>query len=106
MFLIVTTTIDEMALADEVARGAVEERLAACAQISGPIQSIYWWQGGVERAEEWRITFKTTESAAPVLVKYIREHHPFATPEVIATVVDERASNPAYLRWVSESLAA
>jgi periplasmic divalent cation tolerance protein len=106
VFLIVTTTIDDLAAADELVRSAVGGRLAACAQVTGPIQSTYWWQGTVETTDEWRITFKTTDAAAPLLAKHIREHHPYVTPEVIATVVDERGSNPAYLQWVNESLAA
>ena len=106
MFLIVTTTIDDLAAADELVRSAVGGRLAACAQVTGPIQSTYWWQGTVETADEWRISFKTTDAMAPSLAKHIRENHPYVTPEVIATVVDERGSNHAYLQWVTESLAA
>lgn len=93
-----------MAAADELVRSAVGSRLAACAQITGPIQSIYWWQGGVETTDEWRITFKTTETAAPLLAKHIRENHPYVTPEVVATVIDERSSNPAYLKWISDCI--
>ena len=106
MFLIITTTIDDLAAADELVRSAVGGRLAACAQVTGPIQSTYWWQGTVESTDEWRISFKTTEAVAPLLARHIRDNHPYVTPEVIATIVEERGSNPAYLQWVSESLAA
>ncbi len=104
MFLIVTTTIDDLAAADELVRSAVGQRLAASAQVTGPIQSTYWWQDTVESTDEWRISFKTTEAVAPMLARHIRERHPYVTPEVVATAVDERGSNPAYLQWVSDSL--
>ncbi|HEV3069074.1 MAG TPA: divalent cation tolerance protein CutA, partial [Streptosporangiaceae bacterium] len=57
-FLLLQTTTDSRAEAVELARGAVEARLAACAQVSGPVASTYWWEGAVERAEEWLLTLK------------------------------------------------
>ena len=57
-FLQVQTTTDSRAEAVELARAAVELRLAACAQVSGPVASTYWWEDSVERAEEWLLTLK------------------------------------------------
>jgi len=48
----VTTTTDSRPEAAELARSAVAERLAACAQLVGPIASTYWWEGEIESAEE------------------------------------------------------
>lgn len=39
----VITTTDTEAAAAELARGIIEARLAACAQIIGPIRSFYHW---------------------------------------------------------------
>ena len=42
----------------ELSRAAVESRLAACAQVAGPVASMYWWDDGLERAEEWLVLLK------------------------------------------------
>src|SRR6202041_2098384 len=54
-YLQVQTTTDSRAEAMELSRAAVEARLAACAQVAGPVASMYWWDGGLERAEEWLV---------------------------------------------------
>src|SRR5215469_6267548 len=52
-YLQVQTTTDSRVEAMELARAAVEARLAACAQVAGPVASTYWWNDELERAEEW-----------------------------------------------------
>ena len=96
----VTTTTDERAEAAELAASAVAERLAACAQVLGPIASTYWWEGEIETAEEWMVTFKTTADRFEELAGLINEQHSYETPEIIATPVV--AGSADYLGWVSE----
>lgn len=100
----VVTTTDSRAAADTLASSAVEARAAACAQLEGPINSVYRWQGAVESAEEWRITFKTTASAYGRLEAFIREHHSYDVPEILCTPVT--AGNPAYLAWVEQEVTS
>lgn len=95
----VVTTVDSVEAAHALARSAVSARLAACAQVGGPVMSTYWWQGAVENAQEWVVTFKTTRDGYPALERHIRERHPYDTPEILATPI--LAGNPAYLAWVS-----
>jgi periplasmic divalent cation tolerance protein len=57
-YLQVQTTTDSRAEAMELSRAAVESRLAACAQVAGPVASMYWWDGALERAEEWLVLLK------------------------------------------------
>ncbi|MFI0349896.1 divalent-cation tolerance protein CutA [Actinomadura sp. 9N407] len=96
----VTTTTDSRPEAAELARSAVTERLAACAQLVGPIASTYWWEGEIESAEEWMVVFKTTDSRFDELASLITEGHSYDTPEIIATPVV--AGSMDYLTWVSE----
>ena len=56
----IITTTDSRAAAEHIARTLVEQRMAACVQIGGPVTSVYRWQGQVECAEEWTCTIKTT----------------------------------------------
>ncbi|WP_149183218.1 divalent-cation tolerance protein CutA [Streptomyces sp. TRM49041] len=101
--LTVRTTTDSAAKAEALARGGVEERLAACAQVSGPVTSVYRWQGAVETAREWQVLFKTAESRYDALEAYIREYHDYDTPEIIATAVVRGSAG--YLEWVAREIA-
>jgi periplasmic divalent cation tolerance protein len=100
----VTTTLPDRDSANRLGGRLVEERLAACAQVVGPVSSVYWWQGEVETAAEWYCHLKTTAARVPALMSRIRELHPYETPEIIALVVIE--GDPAYLRWIDESVGA
>jgi periplasmic divalent cation tolerance protein len=96
MFVAWTTTA-KRADADRLARGAVEARLAACAQVDGPVTSYYHWEGRLESAEEFRVWFKYLPANASALNGWVHNHHPFATPqwiEVSAENVGEK-----YLSW-------
>ena len=101
--LAVLTTTDAAEKAEALARGAVAARVAACAQISGPVTSVYRWRGAVETAAEWRVQFKTTAARYPALEKYLLDAHDYDTPEIVATPVV--AGNPDYLRWLEEETA-
>jgi periplasmic divalent cation tolerance protein len=57
----------------------------------------------VEKAAEWYCHLKTTAARVPALTSRIRELHPYETPEIIALPVVE--GNPAYLRWIEDSVA-
>ncbi|WP_037558449.1 divalent-cation tolerance protein CutA [Spirillospora albida] len=96
----VTTTTDARSEAAELAKSAVAERLAACAQLVGPIASTYWWEGEIESAEEWIVVFKTTADRFDELASLITEGHSYDTPEIIATSVV--AGSMDYLAWVAE----
>lgn len=100
----VTTTLPDRDAATRIGRRLVEERLAACAQVAGPVSSVYWWQGEVETAGEWYCHLKTTAARVPALITRLRELHPYQTPEIIALPVTE--GDAAYLRWIAESVGA
>jgi periplasmic divalent cation tolerance protein len=80
----------------------VEERLAACAQVLGPLSSVYRWKGNVERSSEWYCHLKTTLARWPALQARMRELHPYEIPEIIAVPILE--GDAAYLRWIQEEL--
>ncbi|GGQ15122.1 divalent-cation tolerance protein CutA [Streptomyces roseolilacinus] len=101
--LTVLTTTDGAAKAEALARGAVEARLAACAQVSGPVTSVYRWEGAVETAQEWQVLFKTAAARYDALEEHIRRHHDYATPEIVATPVVRGGAD--YLAWVERETA-
>jgi periplasmic divalent cation tolerance protein len=99
-FLQVQTTTDSRAEAVELARAAVESRLAACAQVSGPIASTYWWEDSVERAEEWLLTLKLPATGYPALAEFLTRRHSYDEPEIVALPIV--AGSQAYLSWIEE----
>ncbi|MFF9627501.1 divalent-cation tolerance protein CutA [Streptomyces fradiae] len=101
--LTVLTTTDAAGKAEELARSAVEARLAACAQVSGPVASVYRWEGAVETAREWRVLFKTAAARYGALEEHIRRHHDYDTPEIIAVPVVRGGAD--YLAWVARESA-
>ncbi|MFG2222113.1 divalent-cation tolerance protein CutA [Streptomyces sp. NPDC048644] len=94
------TTTDSERKAEELARGAIEARGAACVQISAPVTSVYRWQNAVETSQEWQVLFKTTAARYDALEAHILAAHDYDTPEIIATPVARGAAG--YLAWVAE----
>jgi periplasmic divalent cation tolerance protein len=99
----VTTTLPDRESAQRMAAELVGARLAACGQVQGPIDSTYWWEDQVASAAEWYCHFKTTLSRLPALRMRLREVHPYEVPEIIAVPIVD--GDPAYLRWVEESVS-
>ena len=91
----------DAAEAERIARVAIEERLAACANILGPCHSIYRWQGKVEEADEVAAIFKTRADRAEALIARIAELHSYEVPAAVIWPVSDGL--PAYLDWVSEA---
>ena len=101
--LSVTTTLPTEADADRVAEAVVRERLAACAQVAGPIRSRFHWEGALDRATEWYVHCKTTRACYPALAARIRSLHPYQVPEIIATEI--ALGHEPYLHWIEASVS-
>lgn len=100
----VTTTTAERKDADALAKAVLEQRLGACVQISGPIDSSYWWNDRVESSREWIVTIKTRKDLYKPLEKLLLELHPYDQPEIIAIAIDQ--ISPGYLNWLNEQVRA
>ncbi|MGW7051243.1 divalent-cation tolerance protein CutA [Streptomyces sp. NPDC054887] len=103
-WLTVQTTTDTRDKALALARGAVEARLAACAQVGGPLTSVYRWKGETETAEEWQVVFKTAGARYEELEAHLRAAHDYETPEIVATALVRGSAQ--YLAWVGEETAS
>lgn len=94
----VVVTASSAEEATSLGRLAVQHRRAACAQVSGPISSTYWWGGELETAAEWVCVLKTVEGELPALVEELRRAHSYQVPEIV--VVPLTGGDPDYLAWV------
>jgi periplasmic divalent cation tolerance protein len=97
-FIEVHTTTETQEDAQRIAHAVVEARLAACAQVLGPIESTYWWEGKVERAEEWLLVIKSARERYDAVEEMVRSNHPYEVPEILAVPVV--AGSERYLSWI------
>ena len=84
----------------ELGRAAVQARLAACAQVAGPVASTFWWEGGIERAEEWLVLLKLPADRYGELAAFIAERHSYDEPEIVALPI--LTGSASYLSWIRE----
>jgi periplasmic divalent cation tolerance protein len=99
-YVMVLTTLPSDADGAAFARALVEERLAACVNLLSTMESVYRWEGRVEREVERQVVIKTSRERVVALWDRVRELHPYEVPEfIVLAIVD---GNEAYLRWVGE----
>jgi periplasmic divalent cation tolerance protein len=101
--VMVWTTIESSADGRELASALVTERLAACVNLMGEMESIYRWHGQVETGRERQVIIKTTADRIPALKARLRELHTYELPEFIVVPIAE-GSEP-YLQWIRQSVA-
>jgi periplasmic divalent cation tolerance protein len=99
-YLQVQTTTDSRAEAMELARAAVEARLAACGQVAGPVASTYWWNDELERSEEWFVFLKTPADRYDELAAFLAERHSYDEPEIVATSIV--SGSASFLSWIRD----
>lgn len=96
--VIVTCTVDAEQAANELAAGAIDAALGACAQVVGPVTSVFRWDGQVQTEQEWRVDIKTAGDRVGALTEHLRAAHSYDVPEIIATPIV--GGSAEYLRWL------
>lgn len=100
--IVVLMTAPTLEEARMLAEKLVETQLAACVQILPEMESVYRWQGKVERQPEYLLLAKTTADRFAELEREVRVIHSYDTPEIVSFPLTE--CSPDYLRWLQESL--
>lgn len=101
-YIQIYTTIDSAEMATTIAKTLLQNRLAACVQIVGPIQSHYWWQGQLEKSQEWLCLVKTRQELYPAVESTIRQLHHYQVPEILAVPVSTGLAD--YLAWIDQEV--
>ena len=99
-FLDVWVNCPDQGTAERIASACLEERLAACANVLAPIDSVYWWKGRLESAREVPLVLKTRASLFEALAAQVRSCHPYEIPSIVATELP--LMEPAYAAWLAE----
>jgi periplasmic divalent cation tolerance protein len=98
VFITAPTRDEARAIADKL----VEKQLAACVQILPGMESVYRWQGKVERQPEYLLLVKTTAERFVELEREVRAMHSYDTPEIVSFPITRGSTD--YLRWLAESV--
>ena len=98
-FILVFVTASNRVEAENITRHLLDERLIACANIIGPISSLYWWKDKVEEANEFLVFMKSRQDLFERLSARIQKLHSSDLPEIIAMPVI--AALPSYLNWIN-----
>jgi periplasmic divalent cation tolerance protein len=96
----IVTTVATKPAARRLATALLDARLAACVQIEGPLESLYWWRAKREHSREWRCVIKAPSRVAQQVIKAVQRLHPYDTPEILVFAADDADSR--YLRWAEE----
>ena len=98
--ILIYSTVPDLLLGKRIAHVLVEEKLAACVNLSAPGLSIYQWENVVEGNEEITLTIKTTQERQQACFQKIAELHPYDVPEIIAVPII--GGHTPYLYWVQQ----
>jgi periplasmic divalent cation tolerance protein len=96
--VVVVSTTDSEHIAHALATAAIESGLGACAQILGPITSIFRWDSQMQTQQQWRVEIKTAADRVKPLSEYITAHHNDDVPELIVVPIEGGSSE--YLSWI------
>jgi periplasmic divalent cation tolerance protein len=81
-----------------LAESAINVRLAAGGQVSGPVMSFFWHDGEFGTGEEWTVTLKTTSDRYAELEELLVHQHDWNNPQVTATVLEHASAG--YAEWL------
>jgi periplasmic divalent cation tolerance protein len=102
--LLVLSTAPDAIVAQTLARTLVDEQLAACVNLVGPIRSIYRWEGAICDDAEHLLLIKTCRGQFEALRARVLAMHPYQVPEVVALTIADGSA--AYLAWLVSATAA
>ena len=102
-YIIVTVTTTNKQEAENIAQHLLKEHLIACANIIGPVSSIFHWTGKIEKAEEYLIVMKSREDLFEKLAETVKALHSYKVPEILALPIVD--GSRAYLDWLNSCLA-
>ncbi len=86
----------------KIVRQLLDDRLIACANIVGPVSSLFWWKGKIDEATEFLVFMKSREELFQTLSERVKKLHSYEVPEIIALPII--AGSPSYLKWLDDSL--
>ena len=103
-YIMVLTTCNSSETISLIAETLISNKLAACVNIIKGVESVYQWQGKIERDKEILLIIKTRESLFSQVEQSIQELHSYELPEIIAVPIITGEKN--YLNWIQSATLA
>ena len=97
---VVYITAKDVSEARRLGRAILKDRLAACVNILGTMESMYWWKGAVRRDKEVALIAKTTDRRLDALIRQVLSIHSYEVPCIVAWPLAK--GNPSFLRWIEK----
>ena len=101
-YVVVLVTVPNREEAEKIAQHLLDERLIACANIIGPVSSLFRWKGKIEKAKEYILLLKSRLELFEKLSEKVKVLHSYKVPEIIAVPIIK--GSQAYLEWLNSSL--
>jgi periplasmic divalent cation tolerance protein len=101
-YVIVIVTTSSKQEAEKISQQLLKERLIACANINGPVCSLFHWSGKLEKAKEYMIFMKSHKDLFEKLTETVKTLHSYEVPEILALPVVD--GSEAYLGWLDSCL--
>jgi len=96
--IVVLVTVGSEQEAETIATALLEERLAACVNVTSPVRSLYRWEGHIADDREWQLIIKTQARLFEALAARVRALHSYDVPEIVALPV--LAGTADYVGWI------
>lgn len=96
--IVVYMTASSKEEAEAISKALVEARLVACANILSGHDSLYWWDGQVQSAQEVAVIFKTRGELFEKVEAKIKDLHSYDVPCIVSWPI-ERGHGP-FLDWI------
>ncbi len=100
--IVILVTAPKRREAQAIARHLVESKLAACVNITQPIESIYRWKGKIARDREYQLIIKSTRELFPKIKAAVAALHSYKTPEIICLPIIDGSRD--YFQWIDDSV--
>ena len=100
--VVILITAKDTTEAQKISTHLLEQKLIACANIIAGVQSLFWWQGKIDNAQEVLLVLKTMSNLFPKIVKAVKSIHSYDVPEIIALPIIDGSRD--YIRWLTESV--
>ncbi len=94
-------TAPDKSTASEIASQLIKEKLAACVNILGKIESFYNWNGELTQSEEVLILAKTTKDLEILTFNKVKELHPYDSPCILSFNINNGDSS--FLNWITNN---
>lgn len=102
MYIVIFITVSNKKEAQRISEALLKDRLAACVNIVNKIESIFWWQGKINRTGEILLIVKSKKSKLNKIIKRVKSIHSYEVPEIIALAIIGGYKN--YLEWLDDSI--